>query len=78
MNINLWVPAHHLIDQLVLNIQALPDLSLLIFEFLDVPLNKDQSFSELLLSALQVLILPIGISHLPGDFQAIGLFRLGT
>jgi hypothetical protein len=78
MNIDFWVPAHHLIDQLVLNIQALPDLSLLIFEFVDVPLNKDQSFSELLLSALQVLILSIGISHLPGDFQAIRIFRLGT
>ena len=41
VNVNLWVPAHHLIDQLVLNIQALPYLSLLIFEFLDFPLNKD-------------------------------------
>jgi hypothetical protein len=45
VNVNLWVPAHHLIDQLVLYVQALPDLSLLVFEFLDVPLNRSQSFS---------------------------------
>ena len=47
MNIDLWVPAHHLIDQLVLYIQALSDLSLLIFEFLDIRLNQGQCLPEL-------------------------------
>ena len=78
VNIDLWVPAHHLIDQLILYVQALPDLSLLIFEFLDIPLNQCQCLPALLLSALQDLIFPVDVPHLPGDFQAVGLIGLGA